>query len=1327
MSNSLSTLPSINSNSQIIEKIAAFGDLISDFNSLLTTGIVFIDPNIDDYETLLAGVKPGLEVVLLDGNRDGITQITEVLQKHRGLLSLHIVAHGEVGGLWLGSGFFSSDTFDQYINDVASWRTALAPDGDILLYGCNVAAGETGREFVQRLSELTGAAVAASSNLTGSAELGSDWDLEVMVGDVEAPLAFRVEVIESYGGVLATFGSPNNFPGGVQPQYVSMADLNGDGNLDLVVPNRATNNVSIFLGDGTGNFGTATNYQVGTYGFASVVGDFNGDIIPDIAVANWGSSNVSVLLGTGTGTFNPATNFAVGSSPWSVAMGDFNGDGKLDLATANISSNNVSILLGTGTGSFNPATNFSVGNRPQSVAVGDFNNDGKLDLATANFNSNNVSIILGTGTGSFGSPTNINVGTNPYSVAVGDLNGDGKLDLATANEGSSNVSVLLGTGTGSFNPATNFSVGSGPRSVAIADIDGDGKLDLVTANGVGSNSPSNNISILAGTGTGSFAAATNLNLGTGPWTVAVGDLNNDGKPDLATSNYWTNNVSVLLNTTISSTPVVNFDAPTYSGTEETTDNIINIPVTLSATPLTDVTVPIVINPSSTASLGSDYTLFSTTVTFLAGATGTALTQNVAVTIKPDNIAENAETVVLNLGTITGANAGTTNQTTLTIAPNDPISYSITTSNSAIAEGNSGTTPLTFTVTRSGGVDAASSVNYTIGGTATNGTDYNNIGGTSGATGTTGTINFAAGEISRIITMNVLGDTVIEPNETIAVTLSNPVVPGPTPTINTAVATTTIINDDVETPGDTLATARNSGLSSANPGTFNLNAQIGDNPNVGTNSDVDMIAFQLDAGGRVTIDVDANANGSPLDSVVRIFNSTGQALAYSDDTPAPGESSSLDPYLSFTATQAGTYYVGVSGYGNSSYNPNVAGSGSSFQTGNYNLQMTVASPLPPETPGDTLATARNSGLSSVNPGTFNLNAQIGDNPNVGTNSDVDMIAFQLDAGGRVTIDVDANANSSPLDSVMRIFNSTGQALAYSDDTPAPGESFSLDPYLSFTATQAGTYYVGVSGYGNSSYNPNVAGSGSSSQRGNYNLQMSVNSSIILGTEAIDTLIGTSNSDTIYGLGGNDTIYANNGNNAVYGGAGNDHLYADNGNDLMNGDDGDDTIYANEGNNTVYGGAGNDTLYANNGNDIMDGSDGNDTIYANQGNNTVNGGAGNDLIYTGSGNDIINGGDGNDTIYANAGDDILNGGLGDDILWLGGGRDTVTLESGDGFDTINGFQLNQTTFHLGAGLSASNLTIFNSANGAEIYAGSDRLAVISWTQASVIQNNLSTIFI
>ncbi|HAG81297.1 MAG TPA: hypothetical protein DCL61_09010, partial [Cyanobacteria bacterium UBA12227] len=467
----------------------------------------------------------------------------------------------------------------------------------------------------------------------------------------------------------------------------------------------------------------------------------------------------------------------------------------------------------------------------------------------------------------------------------------------------------------------------------------------------------------------------------------------------------------------------------------------------------------------------------------------------------------------------------------------------------------------------------------------------------------------------------------------------------------------------ETPGDTLATALNSGLSSANPGTFNLSSQIGNNPNVSPRSDVDMIAFQLDAGGRVTLDIDARINtpSSPLDSILRIFDSNGNQVAVSDDNTAPGEPFTFDSYLDFTAQQTGTYYVGVSSFANFSYNPNVAGSGTGGSTGNYNLQMNVL-----ETPGDTLATARQSGLSSTNSGTFILNSRIGNNPNVSSTSDVDMIAFQVNAGGRVIVDIDARINGSPLDSVVRIFNSSGQQLFVSDDNTAPDEAFTFDSYLSFTATQTGTYYVGVSGYSNFNYNPSVAGSGNGFSTGNYNLQLSVVSNTISGTQLSNTLYGTSASEAIYGLAGNDTIYANEGNNAVYGGDGNDTLYAGNGNDFIDGGADNDIIYANEGNNTIYGGAGNDTLYGGNGNDVIDGGTGNDTIFANGGNNNITGGAGIDTIYAGNGNDVIDGGADNDTIFANEGNNTINGGAGNDTLYAGNGNDLINGD--DGNDTI-----------------------------------------------------------
>ncbi|MEG4815246.1 S8 family serine peptidase [Microcoleus sp. K5-D4] len=589
---------------------------------------------------------------------------------------------------------------------------------------------------------------------------------------------------------MSTFSSATNFPVGTLPNSVVVGDFNKDGKPDIATSNGNSSNVSILLGTGTGSFGTAANFSAGTYPASLALGDFNSDGNLDIA-SPWSiggefpSYRVAILLGNGTGSFGTATSFDVVSSPYAVAVGDFNGDSKPDLATAN-GGNNVSLLLGTGTGTFGAATNFNVGNLPRSVVAGDFNGDGKLDLATANNQSGSVSILLGTGTGSFGAATNFNAGTSPYSVTVGDFNADNNSDLAVANSGSNNVSILLGTGTGSFGAATNFNAGTSPYSVTVGDFNSDNKSDLAVAN---SGTNSNTVSILLGDGTGSFGAATNFAAGTNPYSVTVGDFNADGKTDLATANYGSNNVSVLLN----NTPTVNFGAAAYSGTEGNADTIINIPVTVSSSPIKDLTVAIALNPSSTATQNLDYTFSPATLTFSAGTN--TLTQNFAVTVKADNIPEDAETAVFSFGTITDGIAGTTNQATLTIPANDAIDYAIAAGTASIAEGNSGKTPVTFTVTRSGGIDAASSVNYAIGGTATNSSDYNNIGGTSGGTGVTGTVNFAAAETSKTITLDVLGDAIIEPDETITVTLSNPVAPGPTPTITTAAATTTISNDD----------------------------------------------------------------------------------------------------------------------------------------------------------------------------------------------------------------------------------------------------------------------------------------------------------------------------------------------------------------------------------------------------------------------------------------------------------------------------------------------------------------------------------------------------
>jgi len=195
---------------------------------------------------------------------------------------------------------------------------------------------------------------------------------------------------------------------------------------------------------------------------------------------------VSVLLGNGDGTFQPRQVFDAGLGPRSVAISDLDADGALDLAVTNIDSQDVSVLLGNGDGTFQAEQRFSAGDLPLSVAIGDLDADGDLDLAVAN-GVDDVSVLLGSGDGTFPFELRFSVGVRPESIAIGDLDGDGVLDLATANAGTfsnpiSDVSVLLGSGDGTFQPERSFDTGNAPMSVAIADLDTDGTLDLAVAN-----------------------------------------------------------------------------------------------------------------------------------------------------------------------------------------------------------------------------------------------------------------------------------------------------------------------------------------------------------------------------------------------------------------------------------------------------------------------------------------------------------------------------------------------------------------------------------------------------------------------------------------------------------------------------------------------------------------------------------------------------------------------------------------------------------------------------------------------------------------------------
>ncbi|NEP56265.1 MAG: DUF4347 domain-containing protein [Symploca sp. SIO2G7] len=551
--------------------------------------LVIIDPRVEEYHMLVMGVHQGANVLVLNPNIDGIEQITKALAHHT-VSSLHIVCHGAPETLYLGKTPLNLANLKQYRQQLQEWRVA-----EILLYACNVAAGEslsrnkatahlaqaTGKRivsstqlgvqsapkellispFLNRLHQLTSASIAASAHQIGNAAKGGSWHLEYQIGEIAQGLAFLPEVRQAYPGIFnANFvpapGSPIQVDN--RPNSVAVGDFDGDGDPDLVAANSGSNNVSVLLGNGDGTFAAPTNLGVGTTPNAVAVADFDGDGNLDIVSANNGSSDVSVLLGNGDGTFDDATNFVAGTSPRSLAVADFDGDGSLDLVTAG--AGGVSVLSGDGNGNFGPATNLGVTSSPYSVAVGDFSGDGNLDLVTANaeeFVIGTVSVLLGNGDNTFRPARDFRTGdSDPESVAVGDLNGDGILDIAVANEdnGDGTISVMLGNGDGTFNTTfdtTNnfpFPTTGQPSSVDLVDVNSDGNLDLLSAGG-------ETISVRFGNGDGTFGDSCDLDglidigVGVASSAIVVEDFDGDGLSDLAVAGFNTDAVTILLNRT----------------------------------------------------------------------------------------------------------------------------------------------------------------------------------------------------------------------------------------------------------------------------------------------------------------------------------------------------------------------------------------------------------------------------------------------------------------------------------------------------------------------------------------------------------------------------------------------------------------------------------------------------------------------------------------------------------------------------------------------------------------------------------------------------------
>jgi len=360
-----------------------------------------------------------------------------------------------------------------------------------------------------------------------------------------------------------TFQNPSTLSAGGATAFLTVADLNQDGHLDLLATifGTKTDGLSVIFGNGNGTFqapvlylfhftksDTATKGDIISTGDGAsfiAVADFKHDGKPDVAETNL-SGHVAVFINSGSGTLSAPIDYNTGNNPQAVVTVDFNGDGNPDLAASCYGQSGgaggqISILLNNSDGTFTAAKSIASTQNPAGLWAADFTGDGKQDIAFSGNNADTLTVVTGQGNGTFRAAATYAVGLNPQYVAGGDFNGDGKVDLVAANLLTGNVSLILAKGA-AFAGARDYNVGSKAFGLAVADFDGDQKLDVA----VSTNSNAG-VSVLFGNGNGTLKAPVNYSTVPFSMSIAAADLNNDGSLDLISAEEGGATVTVQLN------------------------------------------------------------------------------------------------------------------------------------------------------------------------------------------------------------------------------------------------------------------------------------------------------------------------------------------------------------------------------------------------------------------------------------------------------------------------------------------------------------------------------------------------------------------------------------------------------------------------------------------------------------------------------------------------------------------------------------------------------------------------------------------------------------
>lgn len=1242
---------------------------------------VAIDPAVEDPAALIAGAKPDTRVVVLDPHRDGIEHITEILEEYSSLESIHIVSHGQPGRVDLGTGQLTARTFPRYVESWQQWSNALVPGGEIWFYGCRVAAGEVGANWVRQLREMTQRAIVASSQFVGSAARGGSWQFAGDRGD----LAFEEGAIAAYGGLLDTrsanilYGTDGTNIYAVNVDDATSARLGTLSFTTLSIAREAETGLVYYVETLPAGVGNQVNAQVATWnpetGANTILGTLGGDD-PDEAIAQLRGVFVKMAQAAPT-TRNPAYRnqlFALASSTDLFIIDRNTGKARSLGQITTRDGEAFEFRGGRGDAAFDP-------NNPDSLyisqGIGETMSIFRVDINTLQARFVGDTGLQSTSGGAIAFGENgqlyLNINNNLYSLStrnaepafIGNL-GTTFADFATLPVPTPQVNLQI-TNTDNLetvdigetvtytitvtNPGTLPP--NAPRELRVCDLEGiaienlipagirvrefqsaiDGTGEVVTAN------VSNNV----------LNAQVNLNAGSNVTFTVTGVV--------------TGSLARTLTSTATARPpegiLLRGNPPDNSvSAVDTTEAIVpdNTPPTAFDDRLrvdrgVEVTLP------TLQASDSDGSIVEYTLTELPPASqGILLLDGEPVeegqTISPDR----ADDLVFQAGnafvearirfTATDNRGGTSNTATVTL-----------TFENLPPETTDAELPI-----RSGETQALSD----LGGSDPDGT----ISGYR--------IETLPPEEQGLL---LLGDTPVEVGRSLT--------PDELADLEFAAS------DDFSGATFEYAAIDDVGAIDPTPATVTLTVEIVPPPAPGEGVKPPPPPPEPEPPGRGTIIDEIPHVGCPplpewFEFAVEVPPPIDLATLELPETDEPivGNPEQGDVLQGFD----GNDILMGGGFGAV---PSEIQSDPDWLAGNGGRDW-IAGNLGNDTiysgkDDDTVLGGKDDDEIYGDRGSDVLLGDLGNDFIVGDSREIDDAEFsgsdRLEGGlGNDTLSGNEKEDTLIGGSGHDLMQGgkDGDLLFGDEGNDTAMGDWGDDTIL---GSRGSPVAVGASGdldvlFGNRGADVVKGGEGED------RIYAGQDNDLVYGGKDDDWVFGDLGSDTLSGDGGDDTVIGGNGNpedpdvtgeDLMFGGAGNDLLKGNAGNDSIAGGEGDDTIRGGRGDDRARGGAGNDEIFADLGNDWMCGGDGNDTLVGSNGvpgsgedgSDTLGGGEGDDLILGNDGDDLLGGGDGNDSLFGGRGSDVAIGEAGDDLLcgdlasdWLDGGEGNDTLVGSNG---------------------------------------------------------------